>query len=58
MKELHRDDLTWSLFIVHPTFDPADITKVLGIEPCFAHRVGDRRKTPKGGLLPGNYPDT
>jgi hypothetical protein len=46
------------LFIVHPTFDPADISTALGLEAHFAHRVGDRWKTPKGALLPGNYPDT
>jgi hypothetical protein len=46
------------LFIVHPTLDPADISKALGMEAHFAHRVGDRRKTPKGALLPGNYPDS
>jgi hypothetical protein len=46
------------LFIVHPTFDPADISAALGLEANFAHRVGDRRKTPKGTLLAGQYPDT
>jgi hypothetical protein len=45
-------------FIVHPTLDPADIGTALGLEAHFAHRVGDRRKTPKGDLLSGNYPDT
>jgi hypothetical protein len=42
------------LFIVHPTFDPADISEALGLEAHFAHRVGDRRRAPKGTLLPGN----
>jgi hypothetical protein len=46
------------LFIVHPTFDPADISRTLGLEAHFAHRVGDRTKTPKDTLLPGNYRDT
>jgi hypothetical protein len=46
------------LFIVHPTLDPADISAALGMEAQFAHRVGDRRKTPKGTLLSGNNPDT
>jgi len=46
------------LFIVHPTLDPAEISTALGLDAHHAHRVGDRRKTPKGTLLPGNYPDT
>jgi hypothetical protein len=46
------------LFIVHPTFAPADISAALGLEANFAHRVGDPRKTPKGTPLAGNYPDT
>jgi hypothetical protein len=46
------------LFIVHPTVDPSEITKELGLEAPFSRRVGDRRKTPKGTLLSGNYPDT
>jgi len=46
------------LFIVHPTFDPTDISLALGLDAHFARRVGDRRKTPKGDLLSGNYPDT
>ena len=35
------------LFIVHPTLTPTDISAALGMEAHFAHRVGDRRKTPK-----------
>jgi hypothetical protein len=46
------------LFVVHPTLDPADISAALGLESVHAHRVGDRRKTPNGTLLQGNYPDT
>lgn len=46
------------LFIVHPTISPAEISTELGLEPHFAHRVGDPRKTPKGTLLGGQNPDT
>jgi hypothetical protein len=46
------------LFIVHPTLSPADISSALGLEAHSAHRVGDRRKTPRGTPLAGNYPDT
>ena len=44
--------------IVHPTLDPAEIAAALGLEAEFSHRVGDRRKTPKGTSLPGTYRDT
>jgi hypothetical protein len=46
------------LFIVHPTIDPLELTRTLGLEANFVHRVGDQRKTPKGTLLPGAYCDT
>jgi Domain of unknown function (DUF4279) len=46
------------LFIVHPTLDPAEISAGLGLDAERTHRVGDQRKTPKGMLLPGTYPDT
>ena len=46
------------LFIVHPSLYPADISQALGMEGHSSRRVGDRRKTPKGTLLPGVYPDT
>jgi hypothetical protein len=46
------------LFIVHPTLDPVDISAAIGLEAHFSHRVGDRRKTPKGDFLSGNYVDT
>jgi hypothetical protein len=45
------------LFIVHPTFAPADISAALGLEAGHALRVGDPRKTPKGTPLSGNYRD-
>jgi hypothetical protein len=38
--------------------NPAEITAALGLAGHFTHRVGDRRKTPKGILLPGTYRDT
>lgn len=46
------------LFIVHPSLDPVDITRALGMEGHVSHRVGDQRKTPKGRPLSGVYPDT
>jgi hypothetical protein len=46
------------LSIVHPTWEPADISNALGLKGHFARRVGDPRRTPKGTALPGNYADT
>lgn len=46
------------LFIVHPLLDPADISRALGMEGHFSHRVGEPRETPKETLLSGVYPDT
>jgi hypothetical protein len=37
---------------------PNEITEALGLEPCIVHCIGERRMTPKGTLLNGNYPDT
>jgi len=46
------------LFIVHPTYDPAEISAALGLDAKFSHRVGEQRKTPKGTPLEGTYRDT
>jgi hypothetical protein len=46
------------LFIVHPSLDPAEISRAFWMEGHFTHRVADQRKTPKGTLLPGVYSDT
>jgi hypothetical protein len=40
-----------SLRIKHPSFDPADISKELGIEPEHCFRAGQPRQS-KGGLVP------
>jgi hypothetical protein len=46
------------LFIVHPTMVISEITNALGLEPKFAHQVGEPRTTPKGDKIHGTYPDT
>ena len=46
------------LFIIHPTIAPAEITAALELEPQLAQCVGEPRRTPKGTLLDGLYPDT
>jgi hypothetical protein len=46
------------LFIIHPSLDPDEISRVLGLEAKVRSRVGDQRKTPNGKPLSGVYPDT
>jgi hypothetical protein len=46
-----------ALFIVHPTITPSEITSALALEGHSTHRAGDQRKTPKGTILNGVYPD-
>lgn len=46
------------LFIAHPSLDPADISRALGMVGHFSHRVGDRRITPMGTALAGVHLDT
>jgi hypothetical protein len=43
------------LFIVHPTWEPTEISIALGLEANFAHRVGEPRKTPAGTPDSGEY---
>jgi hypothetical protein len=42
---------------VHPNIDPLEISNALGLKAENVRRAGDRRVTPKGKLLEGNYPD-
>jgi hypothetical protein len=42
-----------SLRIRHPRIDPAEITRVLGIEPQHSWRAGDLRRDPAGDELGG-----
>lgn len=46
---------TVRLLIKHPSWDPSDLTRDLGLTPQLAHRVGDPRRTPKGQPLTGVY---
>jgi len=47
-----------ALNIKHPALTPPEITAALGLEAHNAHCVGTQRKTPKGTLLEGLYPET
>lgn len=44
-----------SLRIFHPDINPKEITARLGLTPKLAQMKGQRRITPKGTLLKGNY---
>jgi hypothetical protein len=47
-----------SLWIEHPNYDPDSISAELSLKPQVVHRAGDRRQTPKGRPLSGNYDRT
>jgi hypothetical protein len=44
-----------SLRLCHPNWDPKDISSQLGMLPRVSWKAGDRRCTPKGQLLEGQY---
>ncbi len=48
-------EFTMSLRIRHPHVEPAEITRVLGIEPQHTWRAGEPRRDPVGGVLEGTY---
>lgn len=47
-----------SLRIWHPFIDPDDISSKLSVQPSAHFRAGERRQTPKGQLLDGNWPES
>ena len=48
-------EFTMSLRIRHPHAEPADITRILGIEPQHTWRAGDARRDSGGGELLGTH---
>jgi hypothetical protein len=48
-------EFTLSLRIRHPSIEPAEITRNLGIEPQHTWRAGDPRRDPTGSELNGTY---
>lgn len=44
------------LMIKHPTLDPAEISRELGMVPKHSWVAGASRETPAGTPLPGTYP--
>ncbi|MFZ1907362.1 MAG: DUF4279 domain-containing protein [Steroidobacteraceae bacterium] len=51
-------EFTMSLRIRHPHAEPAEITRVLGIEPQHTWRAGDPRRDSAGGELLGTHRET
>jgi hypothetical protein len=48
-------EFTMSLRIRHPRVEPAEVTRVLGIEPQHTWRAGDPRRDHVGTALEGSY---
>jgi hypothetical protein len=48
-------EFTISLRMRHPSIDPSQITRTLGIEPQHTWKVGDSRRGAAGGSLQGVY---
>ncbi|HEV7608355.1 MAG TPA: DUF4279 domain-containing protein [Steroidobacteraceae bacterium] len=48
-------EFTISLRVRHPSVDPVEITRTLGIEPLHTWRVGEPRVGPAGEPLDGVY---
>jgi hypothetical protein len=51
-------EFTMSLRIRHPHLEPAEITRMVGIEPQHTWRAGDSRRDPAGEALEGSYRET
>lgn len=47
-----------SLRVFHPSAEPSEITRELGMEPRRTWKVGDPRATPTGTPLPGTYAES
>lgn len=45
-----------ALRVWHPSLDPRLMARSLALQPKVSRRVGDRRRDPKGRLLPGFEP--
>ncbi|HTV50180.1 MAG TPA: DUF4279 domain-containing protein [Steroidobacteraceae bacterium] len=55
LPSMSPDNFTVSLRIRHPSIDPAEITRTLGIEPQHSWRAGEGRRTAQGQRLEGSY---
>lgn len=55
---MQRYSFTVALRIWHPSIDPALISGNLGLKPQRLCQAGEARRTPKGTLLTGAYPES
>jgi hypothetical protein len=55
---MNRFKYSVSFRIQHPNIDPSEISANLSLTPDTSWMAGDRRKSPKGKLLEGNYKTT
>jgi Domain of unknown function (DUF4279) len=55
LPSMNPDNFTVSLRIRHPTIDPAEITRTLGIEPQHSWRAGESRRAAQGQRGEGSY---
>jgi len=55
LPSMNPDNFTVSLRIRHPSIDPAEITRTLGIEPQHSFKAGETRRAPQGQRLEGSY---
>ena len=56
--EMQNYSFSLAVRIWHPSINPAEITRELGIAPQHTSIAGERRKTPKGQLLDGVYQES
>ncbi|MGH8149321.1 MAG: DUF4279 domain-containing protein [Steroidobacteraceae bacterium] len=49
------DNFTVSLSVRHPSIDPGEITRALGIEPRHSWKVGERRRAGEGERVGSSY---
>jgi hypothetical protein len=52
------DDFSVTLRIRHPSIDPSELSRRLGLEPQHAWRAGDRRRGDDGEPRDGTYRET
>jgi len=55
---VHNYSYNLSLRIWHPSINPDDITRELGIQPNRSWKAGRKRTTPKGTPLEGFYQES
>jgi hypothetical protein len=55
---MHPDDFSVTLRIRHPSIDPDELSRRLGIEPQHAWRAGEPRRRDDGELADGVYRET